>query len=68
MGTELTVLSDANRRDRNARHTGRHCVANPHFWRNVYTPNYEVLLLPDGKIPDFTEPSVTVWVPPPPVV
>ena len=38
------------------------------FWRNVYTLNYEVLVLPSGQIPAFTEPSVSLWVPPPPIV
>jgi len=38
------------------------------FWRNVYTLNYEVLRLPTGQIPARTEPSVSFWVPPPPVV
>lgn len=33
------------------------------FWRNVYTLNYEVLQLPGGGIPEFTEPSVSLWVP-----
>jgi hypothetical protein len=36
------------------------------FWRNVYSLNYEVLTLPGGGIPGFTEPSVSLWVPPPP--
>ncbi len=36
------------------------------FWRGVYTLNYEVLRLPSGDIPSFTEPSVSLWVPPPP--
>ena len=35
------------------------------FWRNVYSLNYEVLRL-NGNIPSFTEPSVSLWVPPPP--
>jgi hypothetical protein len=40
------------------------------FWRDVYTLNYEVLQLPNGGgIPSaFTEPSVSLWVPTPPVV
>jgi hypothetical protein len=38
------------------------------FWRNVYTLNYEVLKLPSGGIPGRTEPSVSFWVPPPPVI
>jgi hypothetical protein len=33
------------------------------FWRSVYTLNYEVLRLPNGNIPGFTEPSVSVWKP-----
>jgi hypothetical protein len=33
------------------------------FWRSVYTLNYEVLRLPNGNIPDFTEPSVSMWNP-----
>ena len=36
------------------------------FWRSVYTLNYEVLQLPSGVIPEFTAPSVSLWVPPPP--
>ena len=36
------------------------------FWRKLYTLNYEVLRLPSGLIPSFTEPSVSLWVPPPP--
>ncbi|MEO7158249.1 MAG: hypothetical protein ABI039_11835 [Vicinamibacterales bacterium] len=36
------------------------------FWRNVYSLNYEVLQLPGGNIPAFTEPSVSLWVPTPP--
>ncbi|MET0961682.1 MAG: hypothetical protein ABWY05_02535 [Noviherbaspirillum sp.] len=37
-------------------------------WRNVYTLNYEVLRLPDGSIPaTLTEPSVSLWVPLPPL-
>lgn len=39
------------------------------FWRNVYTLNYEVLRLPgSGAIPGLAEPSVSLWVPSPPVV
>lgn len=37
------------------------------LWRNVYTLNYEVLQLPGGSMPALTEPSVSLWVPPPPV-
>jgi hypothetical protein len=33
------------------------------FWRSVYALNYEVLRLPNGTIPGFTEPSVSVWLP-----
>jgi hypothetical protein len=36
------------------------------FWRSVYSLNYEVLKRPNGQIPSFTEPSVSLWVPPPP--
>ena len=36
------------------------------LWRSLYTLNYEMLLLPDGGVPALTEPSVSVWVPPPP--
>jgi hypothetical protein len=36
------------------------------LWRSVYTLNYEMLLLPDGSVPGLTEPSVSLWVPPPP--
>jgi hypothetical protein len=32
------------------------------FWRKVYSLNYEVLLL-NGSIPAFTEPSVSKWLP-----
>jgi hypothetical protein len=38
------------------------------LWRNVYVLNYEVLKLPNGQIPARTEPSVSFWVPPPPVL
>ena len=38
------------------------------FWRSVYTLNYEVLQVPGGAIPAVTEPSVSLWVPPPPTV
>ena len=37
------------------------------FWRGVYTLNYEVLTLPGGALPMFTEPSVSLWEPTPPV-
>jgi hypothetical protein len=33
------------------------------FWRQLYSLNYEVLRLPGGNIPDFTEPSVSAWLP-----
>lgn len=36
------------------------------LWRSVYTLNYELLLLPDTTVPGISEPSVSVWVPPPP--
>jgi hypothetical protein len=36
------------------------------FWRNACSLNYEVLQLPDGNIPGFTEPSVSLWTPTPP--
>lgn len=36
------------------------------FWRSVYSLNYEVLALPNGAIPGFTEPSVSLWLPTPP--
>ena len=36
------------------------------LWRSVYTLNYETLVLPNGSIPGLTEPSVSVWIPPPP--
>jgi hypothetical protein len=36
------------------------------FWRSVYTLNYEVLTLPGGTTPAFTEPSLSLWAPPPP--
>lgn len=37
------------------------------LWRSVYTLNYEVLkTTPGGTIPGFTEPSVSLWVAPPP--
>jgi hypothetical protein len=35
------------------------------FWRTVYTLNYEILRLPGGGIPALTEPSASVWLPPP---
>jgi hypothetical protein len=36
------------------------------FWRRAYMLNYEVLQMPSGGIPAFTEPSVSVWLPTPP--
>jgi hypothetical protein len=36
------------------------------FWRHLYTLNYEVLQMPGAGIPPFTEPSVSLWLPPPP--
>jgi hypothetical protein len=34
------------------------------YWRNVYTLNYEVLLIPPGgAVPAITEPSVSMWIP-----
>jgi hypothetical protein len=37
------------------------------FWRSLYTLNYEVLTLPGSASPPaLTEPSVSLWVPPPP--
>jgi hypothetical protein len=38
------------------------------FWRRTYTLNYEVLQIPGGGIPPFTEPSVSLWLPTPPTV
>ena len=32
------------------------------FWRNLYSLNYEILKV-SGVIPDFTEPSVSLWMP-----
>jgi hypothetical protein len=36
------------------------------FWRRAYMLNYEVLKIPGGGIPAFTEPSVSLWLPTPP--
>lgn len=36
------------------------------LWRSVYTLNYELLRLPGGAVPGVSEPSVSLWVPPPP--
>jgi hypothetical protein len=34
------------------------------FWRSLYSMNYEVLTVPpSGTIPNFTEPSVSMWIP-----
>jgi hypothetical protein len=34
------------------------------FWRSLYSMNYEVLTVPpSGVIPNFTEPSVSMWIP-----
>ena len=33
------------------------------YWRNVYTLNYELLILPSGAAPPITEPSVSMWIP-----
>jgi hypothetical protein len=33
------------------------------YWRDVYTLNYQVLTLPDGSLPNITEPSVSHWIP-----
>jgi hypothetical protein len=33
------------------------------FWRNIYALNYEHLALPDGSLPNVTEPSVSEWIP-----
>jgi hypothetical protein len=33
------------------------------YWRDVFTLNYEVLKLPNGTIPNKTEPSVSHWIP-----
>ncbi len=33
------------------------------YWRDLFTLNYEVLTLPDGTLPDVTEPSVSHWIP-----
>lgn len=38
------------------------------FWRSVYSLNYTILQLPNGQIPSFTEPTVSLWVPTPPSV
>ena len=38
------------------------------FWRRAYMLNYEVLQIPNQGIPEFTEPSVSLWVPTPPNV
>ncbi|MEO9103247.1 MAG: hypothetical protein ABI212_08015 [Burkholderiaceae bacterium] len=33
------------------------------FWRNVYTLNYEVMMLPGGSAAPRTEPSISLWTP-----
>ena len=33
------------------------------YWRDLFTLNYQVLTLPNGTIPNRTEPSVSHWVP-----
>jgi hypothetical protein len=33
------------------------------LWRNVFSLNYEVLTLPNGTLPNRTEPSVSQWIP-----
>ena len=38
------------------------------FWRRAYMLNYEVLQIPNQGIPEFTEPSVSLWTPTPPNV
>jgi hypothetical protein len=37
------------------------------FWRRAYMLNYEVLQVPGAGIPAFTEPSVSLWLPTPPM-
>ena len=52
---------------------GRYCAAlhddepqrrahRPRLWRNLYSLNYEILTV-SGVIPDFTEPSMSLWMP-----
>ncbi len=33
------------------------------YWRDVFALNYNVLKLPDGTLPERTEPSVSHWIP-----
>jgi len=33
------------------------------YWRDVFALNYQVLKLPDGSLPERTEPSVSHWIP-----
>ena len=33
------------------------------YWRDIFTENCQVLTLPDGSIPDRTEPSISHWIP-----
>lgn len=33
------------------------------YWRDLFTLNYQVLKLPNGTIPNRTEPSVSHWIP-----
>jgi hypothetical protein len=33
------------------------------YFRDVYTQNFQVLRLPNGDLPDRTEPSISHWIP-----
>jgi hypothetical protein len=33
------------------------------YFRDVYTQNFQVLRLPNGNLPDRTEPSISHWIP-----
>ncbi len=33
------------------------------YWRDLFTLNYQVLTLPNGSIPNRTEPSISHWIP-----
>jgi len=33
------------------------------YWRDLFTLNYELLRLPNGTVPNRTEPSVSHWIP-----
>jgi hypothetical protein len=33
------------------------------YWRDIFTENFQVLKLPNGTIPDKTEPSISHWIP-----